>query len=76
MKKLFLSIVDSYQNSIEASYPEKSMLTNLFVENKFWGWLGLTLIAICFGGYFGSWLSNSRLICSIICISFLCVASV
>tara|TARA_Y100001968_G_scaffold308769_1_gene327939 strand:+ start:548 stop:700 length:153 start_codon:yes stop_codon:yes gene_type:complete len=35
---------------MEASYQEKSMLTNLFSENKFWGWTGLFIIffAICF----------------------------
>ncbi len=34
---------------MEARYQEKSMLTNLFIENKFWGWAGLTTIAICIG---------------------------
>jgi len=54
MKTLLFSIVDTYQNSIEASYHEKSMLTNLFVENKFWGWMGLTAIAISLGIVFWS----------------------
>ena len=29
---------------MESSYQEKSMLTNLFTENKFLGWLGLFII--------------------------------
>ena len=29
---------------MESSYQEQSMLTNLFTENKFLGWLGLFLI--------------------------------
>ena len=45
---LFLSI-DSYQNQMEARYQEQSMLTNLFIENKLWGWVGLTAITICIG---------------------------
>ena len=40
----YLSIVDSYQFHMESSYQEKSMLTNLFTENKFLGWLGLFII--------------------------------
>ena len=46
MKNLLFAIVDTYQNNMEANYQEKSMLTNLFVENKFWGWMGLTIIVI------------------------------
>ena len=46
MLKLLFSIVDTYQNQMEANYQEQSMLTNLFTENKFWGWAGLTTIAI------------------------------
>ena len=49
MKILLLSIVDTYQNQMEAMYEEKSMLTNLFTENKFPGWIGLTTIAISIG---------------------------
>tara|TARA_B100001250_G_C19742994_1_gene763923 strand:+ start:214 stop:393 length:180 start_codon:yes stop_codon:yes gene_type:complete len=49
MKTLFLSVLDSYQNQMDASYQEQSMLTNLFTENKFWGWAGLTSIAISIG---------------------------
>ena len=43
---LFLSTI---QYEMEAKYQEKSMLTNLFTEHKFWGWTGLLLIfiAIC-----------------------------
>ena len=37
-------IVDSYQNQMESNYSEKSLLTNLFTEHKFIGWLGLFLI--------------------------------
>ena len=40
----YLTIVDSYQFHMESSYQEKSMLTNLFTENKFLGWLGLFII--------------------------------
>ena len=54
MTNLFFSIVDTYQNSMEASYQEKSMLTNLFIENKFWGWMGLTTIVISLGIFFWS----------------------
>ena len=40
----YLLIIDSYQYQMESSYQEQSMLTNLFTENKFLGWLGLFLI--------------------------------
>ncbi len=40
MNKLF-SII---QYEMEASYQEKSMLTDLFTVNKFWGWVGLFTI--------------------------------
>ena len=40
----YLLIIDSYQYQMESSYQEKSMLTNLFIENKFLGWLGLFVI--------------------------------
>ena len=42
------------QNEMDARYQEKSMLTNLFTEHKFWGWAGLLLIfmAICAIFYF------------------------
>ena len=29
---------------MESNYKEKSMLTNLFTENKFLGWLGLFIV--------------------------------
>ena len=32
------------QNEMDASYQEKSMLTNLFTEHKFLGWAGLLFI--------------------------------
>ena len=44
MNFYYLSIIDSYQYQMESSYKEKSMLTNLFTENKFLGWLGLFII--------------------------------
>ena len=37
-------VIDSYQNEMELSYQENSMLTNLFTENKFIGWLGLFIV--------------------------------
>ena len=37
-------VLDSYQYEMESRYQENSMLTNLFNENKFIGWLGLFLI--------------------------------
>tara|TARA_Y100000589_G_scaffold256676_1_gene245880 strand:+ start:908 stop:1135 length:228 start_codon:yes stop_codon:yes gene_type:complete len=41
IKKFLFIVVDSYQYQMESNYQEKSMLTNLFTENKFIGWLGL-----------------------------------
>ena len=32
------------QNEMDARYVEKSSLTNLFTEHKFWGWAGLLTI--------------------------------
>ena len=43
-KEIFLQVIDSYQYEMESTYQEKSMLTNLFIENKFLGWLGLFII--------------------------------
>ena len=40
-KHSFLQVIDSYQYEMESTYQENSMLTNLFIENKFLGWLGL-----------------------------------
>ena len=37
-------VIDSYQYEMESRYQEKSMLTNLFTEQKFIGWLGLFII--------------------------------
>ena len=34
------------QNEMDARYVEKSSLTNLFTEHKFFGWAGLLLIFI------------------------------
>ena len=39
-----LEILDSYQYEMESSYQENSMLTDLFIQNKFLGWLGLFVI--------------------------------
>ena len=44
LPKNFLQIIDSYQYEMESNYQENSMLTNLFIENKFLGWLGLFII--------------------------------
>ena len=43
-KNIFLQIIDSYQYEMESTYQENSMLTNLFIDNKFLGWLGLFII--------------------------------
>ena len=43
-KNYFLQVIDSYQYEMESTYQENSMLTNLFIENKFIGWLGLFII--------------------------------
>ena len=42
--KYFLQVIDLYQYEMESTYHENSMLTNLFIENKFLGWLGLFII--------------------------------
>ena len=44
LKEYFLQVIDSYQYEMESTYQENSMLTNLFIENKFLGWLGLFII--------------------------------
>ena len=41
-----LASLGSIQYEMDAKYQEKSMLTNLFTEHKFWGWAGLLLIFI------------------------------
>ena len=38
--------IGSIQYEMDAQYQEKSMLTDLFTEQKFWGWTGLLLIFI------------------------------
>ena len=45
---------ENIQNEMDARYQEKSMLTDLFTEHKFFGWAGLLLIfvAICAIFYF------------------------
>ncbi len=41
-----LFFLGTIQYEMDAKYQEKSMLTDLFTENKFWGWAGLILIFI------------------------------
>tara|TARA_B100000579_G_scaffold393430_1_gene370039 strand:+ start:2196 stop:2396 length:201 start_codon:yes stop_codon:yes gene_type:complete len=41
-----LALFSSIQDEMDARYQEKSMLTDLFTEHKFWGWAGLLLIFI------------------------------
>ena len=54
----FIIVADAWtgniQNEMDARYQEKSMLTNLFSEQKFWGWAGLLsiFVAICAIFYF------------------------
>ena len=43
IKNIF-QVIDSYQYEMESRYQEKSMLTNLFTEHKFIGWLGLFIV--------------------------------
>ena len=42
------------QNEMDARYVEKSSLTNLFTEHKFFGWVGLLsiFVAVCAIFYF------------------------
>ena len=40
------------QNEMDARYVEKSSLTNLFTEHKFWGWAGLLSIFIALAAIF------------------------
>ena len=39
-----ISKLITIQYELEAQYQEKSMLTNLFTEHKFWGWAGLFFV--------------------------------
>ena len=40
------------QNEMDARYVEKSSLTNLFTEHKFWGWAGLLSIFVAIAAMF------------------------
>ena len=44
-----LFLLGLIQYEMDAKYQEKSMLTDLFTEQKFWGWAGLLfiLVTIC-----------------------------
>ncbi|WP_269625067.1 hypothetical protein [Prochlorococcus marinus] len=44
--------VGNIQNEMDARYEEKSSLTNLFTEHKFWGWAGLLSIFIALASIF------------------------
>ncbi len=44
IKKYFIEVIDLYQYEMESNYQENSMLTNLFLENKTLGWIGLFII--------------------------------
>ena len=37
---------------MDTKYQEKSMLTGLFMVNKFWGWAGLLLIFVALAAIF------------------------
>tara|TARA_B100001029_G_scaffold9974_1_gene6881 strand:- start:561 stop:791 length:231 start_codon:yes stop_codon:yes gene_type:complete len=45
-------LIVNIQNEMEARYIEKSSLTNLFTEDKFWGWTGLLLIFLAIAAIF------------------------
>ena len=47
-----LASLGSIQYEMDAKYQEKSMLTNLFTEHKFWGWTGLLLIFVALAAIF------------------------
>ena len=40
------------QNEMDSRYVEQSSLTNLFTENKFWGWAGLLSIFVAISAIF------------------------
>ena len=40
------------QNDMDARYVERSSLTNLFTEHKFWGWAGLISIFVALAAIF------------------------
>ena len=52
----FIIAADSWagniQNEMDARYLENSSLTNLFTENKFWGWAGLLSIFLALSAIF------------------------
>ena len=52
----FIIVADAWtgniQNKMDARYVEQSSLTNLFIENKFWGWAGLLSIFVSFSAIF------------------------
>ena len=52
----FIIAADSWtgniQNEMDARYVEKSSLTNLFTEHKFWGWAGLLSIFVALAAIF------------------------
>ena len=65
MKDIDISlVVDKYQYQMESKYQETSMLTNLFTENKFIGWLALFIIFFSifaiFVFQFLEWESNNK----------------
>ena len=43
---------ENIQNEMDARYVEKSSLTNLFTEHKFWGWAGLLSIFVAIAAIF------------------------
>ena len=60
MNRIAILTMEMYQTHIERRYQEKSILTDLFVVNKFWGWTGLTIIVICLGVFFWSFYPNDE----------------
>ncbi len=39
-------LLGTIQYEMDSQYQENSMLTDLFIDNKFWGWAGLLFIFI------------------------------
>ena len=55
IQKIFIAAdawTGNIQNEMDARYVEQSSLTNLFTENKFWGWSGLLLIFVALAAIF------------------------
>ena len=56
LNMFFLNSADAWngniQNEMDARYVEKSSLTNLFTEHKFWGWAGLLSIFVALAAIF------------------------